>query len=161
MVQAFFCRVLSRGGNRRAIFHLGAAASEIDSGWAADSSSTRDRDHWKLLLFQSAHDRAVLITDRRLGGWGEPRDHSCSKVRRALRSRPSTTIVRLYWAVCDHRDVTDQRLVNLQRIQTAESTTKRAGESLRKARSVSHCERLRAFSRDDERPLRNRARRQR
>ena len=67
MVQAFFRRVLPRSGNHRAIFHLGAAASEIDSCRTTDFSSTRDRDHGKLLLFQSAHDRAVLIANRRFG----------------------------------------------------------------------------------------------
>ena len=64
MVQAFFCRVLPRSGNHRAIFHLGAAPSEIDCCRTTDFSSTRDRDHGQLLLFQSAHDRAVLIADR-------------------------------------------------------------------------------------------------
>src|SRR5262249_8612492 len=45
VVQAFFSRVLSRGGDHRAIFHLGAAASKIDCCRTADFSSTRDRDH--------------------------------------------------------------------------------------------------------------------
>src|SRR6185312_11121933 len=45
MVQAFFRRVLPRSGNHRAIFHLGAAASEIDSSWTIDFPSTRHRDH--------------------------------------------------------------------------------------------------------------------
>ena len=67
MVQAFFRRVLPCSGNHRAIFHLGAAPSEIDCCWTTDFSSTRDRDHGQLLLFQPAHDRAVLIADRRFG----------------------------------------------------------------------------------------------
>ena len=61
MVQTFLGRILPRRGNHRAVFHLGAAASEIDCCWTADFSSTRDRDHRQLLLFQSAHDRACLL----------------------------------------------------------------------------------------------------
>ena len=61
MVQTFFCRVLPPSGNRRAFFHLGAAASEIDGCWTADFSSTSDRDHGELLLFQSANDRAIPL----------------------------------------------------------------------------------------------------
>ena len=61
VVQAFFRGVLPRSGNHRAIFHLGAAPSQIDCCRTAHFSSTRDRDHRKLLLFQSAHDRAVLV----------------------------------------------------------------------------------------------------
>ena len=70
MVQAFFRRVLPRSGNHGAFFHLGAAAFEIGCCWTADSSSSRDRDHGKLLLFQSPHDCDVLIADRRFGGTG-------------------------------------------------------------------------------------------
>src|SRR5262245_6051248 len=152
IVQTFFCRVLPRSGNYRAIFHLGAATSETDCCWTDDFSSTRDRDHGDLLLFQSAHDRTVLIADRRFDrGDGTP-GRSWSKCRRARPSRPTTTIVRLHWDGCSHRDVTDQRVVNLQRIQTADSTTARTGESLRKNRSISRCERLRPLPRDDEGP---------
>ena len=63
MVQTFFRRVLSRSGNHRAIFHLGAAPSAVDCCGITDFSSNRDRDHRKLLLFQSADDRVVLIAD--------------------------------------------------------------------------------------------------
>src|SRR5436190_5704076 len=116
MVQAFFSRVLPRSGNRRAFLHLGAAASEINGCWTADFSSTRDRDHRELLLFQSAHDRALLIADRRFDGGARPPGAPAIWLRRARRSRPTTTIVRLRWHNRDYRDVTDQRVVNLQRI---------------------------------------------
>ena len=64
MVQAFFRGILPRSGNYRAVFYLGTTTSATDSRWTADFSSTRDRDYRELLLFQSAHDRAVLVADR-------------------------------------------------------------------------------------------------
>ncbi len=72
MVQTFLGGVLPRSGNHRAIFHLGAAPSEINSCRTADFPSIRDRDHGKLLLFQPAHNRAVLIADRRFCDKTEP-----------------------------------------------------------------------------------------
>src|SRR5438094_9825572 len=56
MVQALFCRVLPRGRNYRAVFHLGATTPEADCCRTADRSSTCDRDYGQLLLFQSARD---------------------------------------------------------------------------------------------------------
>ena len=64
VVQAFLSRVLSRRGNHRPIFHLGATASTSDCRWIDDLSSNRDRHHRELLLLQSADDRVVLVVDR-------------------------------------------------------------------------------------------------
>ena len=64
MVQAFFSRILSRSGDHRAIFHLGAATPAADCCRIDDFSSNRDRDHRQLLLLQSADDRVVLVVDR-------------------------------------------------------------------------------------------------
>ena len=116
MVQTFFRRVLPRGRSHRTIFHLGAATFETDCCWTADFSSTGDRDHGKLLLFQSAHDRAVLIADRRFLGRARPPGAPTLWFRRARRSGPTTTAVRLHWHNRDYRDITDRRVVNLQRI---------------------------------------------
>ena len=116
MVQTFFRRVLPRRGNYCAIFYLGAATSETDCLRTADFSSTRNRDHGQLLLFQSAHPRVVLIVDRRFDSNQGPPRHSLPKRRRGRRSRPVATIVHVRWHNRDHRDITDQRVVNLQRI---------------------------------------------
>ena len=67
MVQTFFRRILPRSGNYCAIFYLGAATPQTDCCWTADFSSTRNRDHGQLLLFQPARDRALFIADRRFG----------------------------------------------------------------------------------------------
>ena len=64
MVQTFFGGVLPCSGNHRAIFYLGAPTSEIDCSRSADFSSSRDRDHRELLLFQPTHHRAVFVADR-------------------------------------------------------------------------------------------------
>src|SRR5919198_2974227 len=129
MVQTFFRRVLPHSGNYRAVLHLGAPTHEIARRWPPDFSSTRDRDHGKLLLFQSAHDRAVLIADRRFcsrlaasrryaaseGEHGDTAPWLHWPVRPARGrlgeggwSRPPATIVRLHWHNCHHRDVADQ-----------------------------------------------------
>ena len=65
MVQAFFCGFLPRGRNYRAVFHLGATTPEAKCRRTADFSPTCDRDYGQLLLFQSAHDRVVLVAHRR------------------------------------------------------------------------------------------------
>src|SRR5205814_9010952 len=65
MVQAFFSRILSRRGNHRAVFYLGAAASTAHRRRVADFSSTRDRNHRQLLLLQSANHCAVFAVNRR------------------------------------------------------------------------------------------------
>src|SRR6266566_6639520 len=65
MVQALFCRLLLRGRNYRALFHLGATTPETDRCRTADFSPTCDRAYRQLLLFQSAHDRVVLVAHRR------------------------------------------------------------------------------------------------
>src|SRR6266567_3366526 len=65
MVQALFCRLLLRGRNYRALFHLGATTPETDRCRTADFSPTCDRAYRQLLLFQFAHDRVVLVAHRR------------------------------------------------------------------------------------------------
>ena len=120
MVQTFFRRVLPRGGNHRAIFYLGTAPFEIDCCGIGDFSPTRDRDHGKLLLFQPAHDRALLAADRRRfhpppqrGGANEPGVAGAPPSKRKMDNR---TTVHLRRNRCDHRDITDQCVVNFQRI---------------------------------------------
>jgi hypothetical protein len=63
MVQTFLGRLLSCGGNHRAIFYLGAATPAPDCCGINDLSSNRNRAHWQLLLLQSADDRVVFAID--------------------------------------------------------------------------------------------------
>jgi len=119
MVQAFclsrFCLVVEI---IVPFFHLGAATCEIDSCRTADFSSTRDRNHRKLLFFSiCSRSHVCFIADRRIR-WVGPdrwavRDQSVGAPGGRARSQ---RLWRLYWDVCDNRDVTDQRMVNLQRI---------------------------------------------
>ena len=63
MVQTFFGRVLSRSGDHRAVFYLGAATPAADSCGFNDLPSNHNRPYRQLLLLQSADDRVVLVAD--------------------------------------------------------------------------------------------------
>lgn len=64
MVQTFFGRVLSRSGNRRAVFYLGAATTAADGRGINDLPSNHNRPYRQLLLLQSTDDRVVLAVNR-------------------------------------------------------------------------------------------------
>src|SRR6476661_1652787 len=65
MVQEVFRRVLSHRRNRRAVLYLGAAAMAAHRRRTFDFSPARHRRDRKLLLLQSAHDRALFVALRR------------------------------------------------------------------------------------------------
>ena len=64
MVQTFFGRVLSRSGDHRAVFYLGAATPAADGCGINNLPSNHNRPYRELLLLQSADDRVVLVVDR-------------------------------------------------------------------------------------------------
>ena len=64
MVQTLLSRILSRSGDHRAIFYLGAATPAAGCCGVNDLPSNGNRAHRQLLLFQSADDRVVLAIDR-------------------------------------------------------------------------------------------------
>ena len=63
MVQTFFGRVLSRSGNHRPVFYLGATTPAVDGCGINNLPSNHNRPDRQLLLLQSTDDRVVLVAD--------------------------------------------------------------------------------------------------
>src|SRR5437870_1888080 len=151
-VQEIFGRVLSRCRNHCSSFHLGAATVAITCLRTARLSPTRHRGDRELLLLQLAHDRALLVADRRRGLAAK----KCGGRRPPLQNPGSIVDLRRGSCYCFH--LAAQCTANLQRIQTGRRMVASFGTHLRAGGIFSNRKWLRVVSRDDERSKRNRDR---